>query len=138
MNNTLRILAIAIIFPVALLGQQKVSDCSKVKNGTFYFYPTHTHINFIIVRSDSIQREFSENLGDTSYWKIKWQDDCLFSMKFIRKGGKMSKSDSIFFNSHTALSRIISVTKDYYTCMGGLDEIPATNTAVDTLWFKPR
>lgn len=138
MINVFRILAIAIIFPAALLGQQKASDCSKIKNGTFYLYPPNTHIRFQIVRGDSVQREFSEAFGDTSYWSVKWQEDCLLNMKFIRRSGMMPKGDSIFFNSHIFVSRIMSVTKDYYTFIAGLDEIPTTNTVVDTVWIKPR
>jgi hypothetical protein len=129
---------IIFLFPLILLGQSKDADCSNIKKGTFYFYPSNSQAGFVIVRGDSIQKEINIQTTDTSFWKVRWQNDCMFNLKFIRKSHPISDEEKNFYNSHTTAFKVLSVTKDYYTFKAGLDSITTKNPLTDTLWRKAR
>jgi hypothetical protein len=129
---------VLFMFPLILLGQSKKTDCRSIKKGTFYFYPQNSQTRFSIVRSDSIQEEINLTTPDTSFWKVSWQNDCMFNIKFIRKSHPMSDEERNFYNSHILSVKVLSVTKDYYTFKAGVDSIATTNPLADTLWIKAR
>jgi hypothetical protein len=129
---------VLFFFPLILLGQSKSADCGSVRKGIFYLYPQKSQTKFAIMRSDSTQEEVNLITTDTSYWKVSWQNDCMFNLKFIRKSHPISDGEKNFYNSHTTVFKILSVTKDYYTFKAGLDSIATTNPLTDTLWRKAR
>ncbi len=130
--------AILFFFPLMLLGQSKSADCGSVRKGIFYFYPPKSQTKFAIVRSDSTQEEVNLLTTDTSFWRISWQNDCMFNLKFVRKSHAISNEEKDFYNSHTLSVKILSVTKDYYTFKADMDPSATKNPLVDTLWFKVR
>ena len=129
---------IAMCFPVLLPIQLKSSDCSKIRKGMFYFYPPNSADEYRIFRGDSIQAEVKIGSRDTSYWKINWKNDCLFTLNFIRKNTKLSDAENNFYKSHTTLCKVLDITPDYYVFKAGLDSIKGLGSVTDTLWFKQR
>ena len=138
MNKICFIIFISFIFPLAILAQSKVEDCSKLKNGKFYLYTQNHPIGYLIIRKDSIQEEVNLQTNDTSFWKVSWKNVCDFDFKFIRKSHPISYDEQSFYNSHTTKCRVQKIETDYYIFKGGLDSINNSSAVIDTIWFKPR
>lgn len=138
MIKEFKIVVFAVLFPFVLLGQSNKVDCQKVKEGTFYFYPSNTKLKYVIIRGDSIQEEIDYKTADTTFWKVYWQNDCTLKLGFIRKTQPISDGERYFYNSHITVIKIMDVTKDYYTFKGGLDSISTLKSISDTLWFNAR
>ncbi|WP_207515251.1 hypothetical protein [Longitalea luteola] len=130
---------IALICPLLTCGHPaRVNDCNKVKYGTFYFYPPKTNDEFVIIRDKHLQREIDYKTKDTTFWQLKWKNDCEFSLRFIRQSGPISDDEKAFYNAHVSVVQIAKVSKEYYVFKGGLDSIESRNAVSDTIWFKPR
>lgn len=129
---------IFFFFPLFLLGQSKKMDCSNIRKGTFYFYPLGSKMKFAVVRTDSIQKEINLLTADTSFWRVSWQDDCMFNMKFIRKSHPISDDERAFYDTHTLFVKVLRVMKRYYIFEAGIDPAVASRPRIDTLWFKER
>src|SRR5690242_6995751 len=95
---------IALVCPLFVCGQPaKVNDCKKVKYGTFYFYPPKTNDEIVAIRDKDLQTEIDKKTKDTSFWQVKWKNDCEFSLSFIRKSGPISGDEKAFFNAHVVV-----------------------------------
>jgi len=131
---------ITFLSPLMILGQPAVvgTDCNTIKEGTFYFYPENAQKAFVIVRKGTMQTEINLKTNDTSFWEVKWEKDCAFDVKFIRKSHSISDDELSFYNSHTTVFKVLRITKDYYVFKGGLDSISKANILTDTMWLKPR
>jgi hypothetical protein len=130
---------IAFTFPLFIFGQSTaVNDCSKVKYGTFYFYPENVQNGFTIIRERNIQKEINLTTSDTTFWEVKWKNACEFNLKFIRKSRPISNDEKAFYNSHISVVKILKATKEYYVFNAGLDSLNSTNALTDTLWLKAR
>jgi len=136
MKKLLIIFLISFLFPIILLGQSTTSSCKKIRNGTFYFHPQNAQKKLIVVRHGSIQKEINPQKTDTSFWKVTWQNDCSYSLKFIRKSRPLSDEEKFFYTSHISVVKILTIKKDYYVFKGGLDSITNKSALTDTLWFK--
>jgi hypothetical protein len=115
-----------------------VNDCNKVKYGTFYFYPPKTNDEYVIIRDKDLQREIDFKTKDTSFWQVKWKNDCEFSFRFIRKTRPISDDDKAFYNAHVVVVQIAKISKQYYVYNAWLDSVESKNPLSDTIWFKPR
>ncbi|MDP4252277.1 MAG: hypothetical protein Q8918_19435 [Bacteroidota bacterium] len=136
-KGVINFLIALFLSPIILSAQSKALDCSSVREGTFYFYPLKSKGKFVIIRDGSIQKEINPKTSDTSFWKVDWINDCMLNLKFIRSSQPMSSAHKSFFSSHITVIKVLRVAKDYYVFNGGLDSI-SRNSAVDTLWLKPR
>ncbi|ULT41740.1 hypothetical protein KRR40_45405 [Niabella defluvii] len=91
-----------------MLGQ---SICANIKTGRFYFYPQNTKQFFVILRSDSLQREINVVTNDTSYWKINWKSPCVFDLIFLKTTKKLSTEELEFYKSNLISTQILEATK---------------------------
>jgi hypothetical protein len=137
-EKKLAIFLISFLFSIISLAQSKSLDCSNIKNGTFYFYPTNSQQKFLIIRDRSVQKEINMITYDTSFWKVTWQNNCVFNLKFIRKSQPITTEEKSFFNSHISIVKILIVKKDYYVFKGGFDSINSAIALTDTLWYKAK
>lgn len=129
--------SLAFLLPSLVFGQLISADCKKVKTGNFYFYPPKSQKGFLIIRDNTTQEEINLQTGDTSFWRIKWQSPCAFTLSFLGKSQPASNEEIAFYNSHKTVVEILNVTKEYYTFKGRLDNA-ATSNVTDTLWFNKR
>jgi hypothetical protein len=130
---------ITLFSPLLILGQSaRNTDCYKVKNGTFYFYPPDKPKGFTVIRKGRTQAEIDLSTGDTTFWKVNWKSECVFDVRFVRKSSPMPLHESNFFNSHTTFFEVLKCLKDYYIFKGGLDSIDNPNALTDTMWLKAR
>jgi hypothetical protein len=76
------------------------------------------------------------NTGDTSYWKLKWLDDCTFSATYLSGGVKRSDEEKEFLTQHQTVVQILKITPNYYVVEGSLDSVNSEMSIVDTIWIK--
>jgi hypothetical protein len=133
------VLLLMLICCVSLLRGQKTRQLPNVaKNGIFYFYPQNSKESFRIVRDDSIQQEINLNTGDTSIWRIKWQNDTGFKIRYLTGTKKLPDAEISFMKAHSAVVQIEKITSGYYTFSIGLDSANGIHSAHDTMWLKPK
>jgi hypothetical protein len=138
MNKKCGLLLIFLCYFSFLWGQNQAEMSYRVKAGVFYFYPKDSKESFYIIRNDSIQKEINLNTKDTSIWRIRWQNDSLFNMRYWTGTKELSDAERSFYNAHIIMIKINNVTTEYYSFSGGLDEVSGITNTQDTLWFKPR
>jgi len=132
------ILQLAFLLPVILIGQSSTVDCGLLKVGTFYFYDKYFPNGFTIIRDSLVQAEIENGKNDTSFWKVSWKEDCMYSAQFIRKSISLPKEHEFFLHSHISFIKVLSVTKDYYIFKASLDSISSKKGITDTAWFKAK
>jgi hypothetical protein len=132
-------LLVTFLTPLIAIAQPAfVDDCHQVKYGTFYFYPSDNPKGFKVIRKKENQTEIDLSTSDTAIWKVNWENDCMFDLRFIRKSRPMSLFESKFYNSHITVVEVLRVDKNYYLFKGGLDSISNPNASKDTMWLKSR
>jgi hypothetical protein len=108
------------------------------KTGTFYYYPRHSNQAFQIIRTDSLQAEINRTTGDTSFWRIKWKNECAFDMSFVRSTRKMVDEEREFYRSHILNCKILTVAPNYYIFRADTDPNIGFQPIEDTMWLKKR
>src|ERR1700722_19176855 len=97
------------LFPLLLAGQSKTPDCRKVKTGTFYFYPANSQEAYTIIRNGAVQKEINMHQSDTAFFRVSWQSDCAFTLKFIKKSRNLSDEEKSVYNAHNLVIEILAV-----------------------------
>src|SRR5882724_1686299 len=129
---------ISICYVTFSWGQSKKVSINAVKTGVFYYYPTDSNESFSIVRDDSLQKETNLTTGVSSFWQVKWVNDSIVNLRYLSRTNKISAAEELFYNSHSVVTHIKNVTRDYYTFRGGLDSINGLGSTQDTLWRKTK
>jgi hypothetical protein len=129
---------VVAIFIALILTSFSSQDCSTLKNGIFYFYPPDSSEPFQIIRKDSVQEEINMKTQDTSFWKIKWSNDCFANLHLIRITKKMEDDEKAFLFGHTTVMQVLSISDKYYVFKAGLDSLNSLFTVVDTVWFNKK
>ena len=118
-------------FLAAIMPQHK---CQDVRNGNYYFQPRNSSKKFLVIRTDSIQKEVEFNSYDTTYWKINWITECSFTLEFANSTKNITIQEKSFYASRRVVVNVITVTKDYYSFKVDFDSI-SSRTLTDTLWM---
>jgi len=103
--------------------EQTDTSCRRFKNGEFDFHPKGFHYH--IIRQDSIQKEINLITNDTSLFRIKWLDECVYTAKDLR--GE---------HSRTIYMQILQTTPHYYIFKASAGSINDEYFKVDTMWVK--
>lgn len=90
------------------------------------------------MRNGDIQSEKNLITGDSSLWKIKWQNDCTYTMQYISGNIKMSVEQVVFFQTHKILTKIETVTAEYYVYKTYIDKAAGAFITADTMWMQPK
>lgn len=138
MNRVFVFILLGFLFPLISFGQRSSTntDFTRVKDGTFYFYPRNNSKGFTIIRKGSEQQEIEHSTGDTTIWGVNWQNESVFNVKFIRKSKPMPEEQRSFYNSHTVVFKLLEVKKGYYIFRAGIDSIDNPRAFTDTMWIK--
>jgi hypothetical protein len=75
---------------------------------------------------------------DTSFWKIKWIDQCVCKERFISTTGHYPQEFLDFLDKHTGYMTIFNVTDQYYEIKISLDSLTSVQSAQDTVWLNPK
>ena len=111
-------------------------DCSKVKNGKFYYHAKMDGRKVFIERIDSLQIETDTKNNMVLKSKVIWQSGCKFQI-FVNalSDSKLSQEDSIRA-SKPALVEITEVYSDYYTCLVKFSTSKRDYELKDTMYFQ--
>jgi len=121
--------------------QKKSFDCSVLKNGTYYMYPTNSTEQYKLVRNGDIQVEYNLAKNDSTVFKIKWNRDCSYSLDYLSSGSKMNPGELEILKNRKLVQEILDITPDYYIVSTYLDKIVNTSSeyrqlVTDTVWNK--
>ena len=119
------------------LAQSKI-DCENLKSGVYFEYPKNTNDKYIYYRDNNIQQEINITTGDTAVWKIKWNNDCSYSLSFLESNAELYKKIKKRLKKHTLLYKIAATTEDYYIYSGYLNNSNGTFVGADTIWLKEK
>ena len=113
-------------------------DCTAIYTGRFFQYKKENQLYSTIVRQDSLQTEINTQTGDTSYWKIRWTDNCTFSCQYLSGLKSKSEQELDFYKQSILFFKIKTLEKDYYTYDAELKFNSQSNTFSDTLWRRTK
>ena len=109
-------------------------DCTAIYTGRFFQYKKENQLYSTIVRQDSLQTEINTQTGDTSYWKIRWTDNCTFSCNYISGLKSKSKEELDFYNQSTLVFKVKTLNAEYYNYDAELKFKSQSMSFSDTLW----
>jgi hypothetical protein len=116
----------------------KKFDCSRIHNGTFHFYSKFSKTHYILLRQDSLQTEIDLTWKDTSYWKISWMSDCIYTAQYLYGGHWESEEQKQFVQQHLTVIQVQQLGEDYYIFKGTLDSLNSERSRIDTIWLHPK
>lgn len=112
-------------------------DCSKIRNGQFYYYEQKTRSKIEVERRDSLQLEKNTVNGKTLRCKIIWKADCEYDMYINAfSDTKLSGADSVIAATPTSV-RIVTVDNEKYICTWKLQFAGRNFEGRDTIYLKP-
>jgi hypothetical protein len=115
-------------------------SCKDLKHGIFYSYPKNTDSKYLYERTGDYQKETDLKKGDTTLWKVKWQNDCTYSIEYVSGNNKINEEafELLKKKKHKLLFEIKSITDDYYTYASYLDKTSNLPLELDTLWLHEK
>lgn len=140
-NNSFKLLMIlisVIIHPYNSYSQSL--SCKDLKEGIFYSYPKNTDSKYLYERTGDYQKETDLKKGDTTLWKVKWKNDCTYSIEYISGNNKTNEEafELLKKKKHKLLFEIKRITDDYYTYASYLDKTSNLPLELDTLWLHEK
>lgn len=130
---------IFLFFIVLLLSNQGFcQSCSDLKSGTFYSYPKNSSEQWKIVREGSSERYVNLVTGDSIVWKIDWQNECQFKMKYMGSSGQLKKESAELFKNHVLVLSVEANKENYYLTNYYLDKKSKVAFLSDTVWKQQR
>ena len=127
---------ILLIIPAAAICQNKKTNCDKLKNGTFYLYPSDLNKHYQAIRKGNIQIEMDLDTGDTAILKIEWPRECTYTLQYVSGTKQRSKEEDDFWANHKITFDIVETGKDFYIFKGYVENEPSFPTLQDTIWLK--
>lgn len=122
-------LLVCLFIPFTNYAQQ----CEDLKNVTFYSYPKNSADRYKTERNGDIQKETNLKTGEFTTWKIKWPNDCIYSLKY--ESGKMTEAEHKIVDKYKVITRITSVAPEYYTYECHLENLRNPIIVTDTAWL---
>jgi hypothetical protein len=115
---------------------KQINDCSKAKNGKFFYYSKFDRHKVFIERKDSLQTETDAQNNRVLKSKVIWEGDCKFLM-FVNAFSetKLTQSDSLLSIKAIPIE-IIKVTNDYYICTVKFSTAKKSYELTDTMYFQ--
>jgi len=136
MSKQYLVLCFVILYCISCHVPTNSSDCSKLKEGKFYYFTRLNRRKVLVDRHDSIQIETDTRTGDISKSKIIWKGKCeyeIFVDAYSPK--KLSFRDSVF-STIPILITLSSVSSNFYVA-SGLVALPDKNVELrDTFYFQ--
>jgi hypothetical protein len=115
---------------------KKNLDCSRVKEGSFYYYSKLSRDKVDIERFQNLQLETNTKTGHVLKSKIVWKTDCSYSMYInALSGSKLSKIDSLISTIPASVD-IIELVNKHYIAKTKLTIMSKVIESTDTIYFK--
>ncbi len=135
--KTLGASIIMFLFLNVSYAQQKLT-CNDIHEGVFYNYPKNSTDRYIDIREGELVHENNLVTGDTSLWKIKWNNDCTYTLSLIDMNGKLEQQTRELMKKHKLLFSINDLTNDYYVFTGYFDKASTLPIIHDTMWMHEK
>ena len=113
------------------LAQSRPMTCSDIKRGIFYLFNSDPNSNYLFLRDSTMQREIGLNEGDTTYWHIKWEDECTYRLHYFK--GPMEEDSRKFALAHDVVVKVKEFGEDYYIYQAYIDD-ESKPAGSDTIW----
>ena len=113
-------------------------DCTSIRTGIFFQYKNGNQHYSTVIRQDTLQTEINTQTGDTSYWKIRWTDNCTFSCNYISGFKSKSKEELDFYNQSTLVFKVKTLNNEYYNYDAELKFKSQSIFFSDTLWRQKK
>ena len=96
---------------------EKPNGCKSMKTGKFEYIDTLQNQSYGIERNDSIQIEYNYSNNTKSIFRIKWINDCEYTLQLDSSREEMTK----FYDSKLLHVKILEVYPDGYRFSAILD-----------------
>ena len=136
-SKTMAAVTASLLFVSFSFAQNKPS-CTQIHEGVFYNYPRNTADKYMDIREGDYVHETNTVTGDTSLWKIKWNDDCTYMLSLVDMNGKLEQQTRDLMKKHKLLFTINKLTNDYYTYTGYFDKTSNLPLVNDTMWMHEK
>lgn len=103
---------------------------------TYYLYPKNTNDSTFVVRTRELMVETDLKTKDTTAWKLKWKDACIFSVEFLSGSKKLKPEEQEFLKSHKLIFKTAERTADYFIYESYIDKVSGNPFLVDTAFYK--
>jgi len=117
------------------MGCKQSNNCSKIKNGRFFYFAKTDNRKIIVDRTDSVQIETDPKTGESFESKIKWISECNYQLFMNLKPKITSDSPDKQITQAIINIEIISVKSEFYVCKGISIVNEKKFEVVDTLFF---
>ena len=125
---------ITLIIIVSFFSCRDKLTCKNFRSGKFIYNTKIDNVQFMIVRSDSIQIETDLKTGFITKAKIKWISDCEFEMHYVSSQDTSLEKFSPMLGDIPIMVRILKIGDDYYIFT---QEIKGSTMRItDTMWVK--
>ena len=121
-----------------VFAQKEQPVCTNVHRGTFYIYPKNSGEKYVDTRDEEYVHETNITTGDTSLWKVKWLNDCTYSLSLVEQSGEKADAIKAVMKKHTLVYKIKSVTNEYYVFDGYFDKTTNPLIQTDTMWMTEK
>ena len=106
------------IFFISCKEESTVKDCSRYRNGAFYYKLRNPEGEVIVQvkRTGNIQREIISSTGDMGVFEVRWNNSCTYVLSFVYLKSKFGYKDSIqsVAKGLKVEATILHGTDDYY------------------------
>jgi hypothetical protein len=152
MNGLNKILALLLLPAILVASAQRApaqiaaaqaassqSACSDWKNGVFHVYLKHeggTH--YVVYRDGDNETEINLNKGDSTVWKVKWLDDCTYSVHYLSGNTPIPRHVADHLQHHDLIYKMKKATPDYYTYSEYWDNARGLSLESDTVWLSEK
>jgi hypothetical protein len=125
------IILFSIIFCISNISFRAFQNCDSVKKGNFTYYAYNIEEQCIIERNDSIQSETIISNGKTVQTKVKWLNECEYTLTFLNANFYIPDSIINILKVSPVYTSIIKIEKDYYISSSKIPN--ETQKVIDTL-----
>jgi hypothetical protein len=109
-------------------------DCYSIRTGRFHIHNEAANKNYLLIRKGSMQYEIDVEKNDTSQWRVIWQNECSYLLKYSSGGKTLTPEYKTLLKDHNIKIKIRTITPAYYIYEMTVDGPGQFPTQVDTLW----
>lgn len=127
-----------VLAQFAVKAQEVRESCPEIKDGTFYSYPANSNDQWKSERAGDVQKEINLVTGDTLFFKVNWEKNCSYTLKYQSGGKKLKREELEVLKQYAFVFTVSAATPDYYVSASYLESAKNYPVAFDTMWRQPR
>lgn len=137
------LLVLLFVLPIQIYSQQAMPNCSQLKETTLYLYPRNSTDQYKVVRSKDRQIEYNLETGDSTVYKVIWDDACKYSLTYMSSTVRKTAIEEEVRKATILAHQVRSVSPSYYVYYffvgtSASDKRNYRHVTTDTAWFRPQ